>query len=195
MDEIEQLNGDSIHHTGLVAVLGKEGYLEFAMSNYVQFMLTPLSYAILLDFLASSMIACFTELGILLEPLTRCYYADYEFREKAFFQEKLTSLEERMRKENLSTSKLMTKLHKDAVVLWGILSEDRIHTKGLVNKIIETIEVESDVPAWALAILTGYNETDKRVIVELHKRLSVFPKLLNIIIEEWKRKVLQSAKS
>lgn len=160
----------------------KEEYVRFSMVNFVHHILMPFSYAIYVDFLAANLVACFMELRFMLESLVKCYWADVRYSEQTFFQNKLALL----KKDFPGTAKLMQKSGKDFVTLWGKLSEQWVHTKGVVDRMVLEIAEKSDVPAWALVVPVGYTETDIDVLVELQKRIFQFRVLLKETIEKWK---------
>ena len=185
-DEVIELIMDAIDYVKFLAESEewKKDYVRFSMVNFVHHILMPFSYAIYLDFLAANLVACFMELRFMLESLVRCYWADVRYSEQTFFQDKLALLE----KDFPRTYRLMKKSGKDFVTLWGKLSKQWVHTKGVVDRMVDEILEKSDVPAWALAVPMEYTETDIDILAELAKRISRFRVLLKDTIEKWKTK-------
>jgi len=163
----------------------KEKYVKFSMLNFIHHILMPLSYAIYMDFLSANMVACFFELRLMLESLVKSYWADLKYPEQTFFQEKMRSLEE----EGKSVSKWMKESGENFASLWGKLSQRWVHTKGIVDRIVNEIAQKSEIPAWALAVPMIYTEADIDTIVELRERISQFRVLLKDTIDKWEERM------
>jgi hypothetical protein len=138
--------------------------------------------------------ACFMELRLMLESLAKCYLADLKYPDETIFREKLELLEKELEREHKSISKLMKELrgelglkNDDFVALWGKLSQDWIHTKGIVDRIVKEITEKSAAPSWTFIIPIKYTETDLDTIDELRKRISQFRGLLKVIIEKYQQ--------
>ena len=193
--EVIDLINDAIDLVGFAVDRenSKEDYVKRSMIFFLYHILMPLSYAIYTDLLIGNLPACFMELRLMLESLVKCYCADLKYPEHVFFQEKLELLENKLRKNSISTSKLMKDLGKriglknDFVTLWGKLSEYWMHTKGIIDKIVSQIGEKSGAPSWALVIPINYAEDDLDTIKELGKRISQFRKLLKVTIENYKQ--------
>lgn len=127
----------------------------------------------------------------MLESLAKCYFADLKYPERTFFQERLELLEE----EESSTSKLMMELGKQLglgrgfVALWSKLSQDWIHTKGVMDRVVSHVVEKSDVPAWALVIPMNYTENDLEALDELRNRISQFRELLTATVEKYQQEL------
>jgi Mg2+ and Co2+ transporter CorA len=189
--EVIELINDAIDNVRLAVkrAESRKDYTERSMAFFIYHILMPFSYAIYVDLLAGNVPACFMELRLILESLVECYLADSRYQDLTFFQERLESLE----RENLSTSKLMKDLGKnlgaenDFVALWGKLSQDWVHTKGIADKVVGYVLESSDVPPWALPIPMNYTEDDLDTIEELQDRVSQFRDLLITTMDEYQQ--------
>jgi hypothetical protein len=166
----------------------KECYVKFAVAHYIHHVLCPLSYAMVIDLLTTNLVACFMELRLIVESLVKCYCADLKYPNQTFFQEKIRLLKEEMREQRISTSKLIKKCRKDAIGLWGRLSEGWLHTKGIIDRIVEEISHKSELPAWPLVMPITYTDTELDVLEELRRNVLEFRGLLNAVMEDWKKR-------
>lgn len=189
-DEVSELVNDAIDYAILFVTNDewKEEYIKSSIIGYTVHMLMPLSYAVYMDLLAANVVACFMELRLMLESLVKCYYADLRYPKKTFFAERIELLEKELDRQRKSTSKLIKEFGRNAASLWGKLSEDWLHTRGVINRIV-TEAAERGIPAWSVPIPASYTETDLKVIDELRKRISKFREILDVTIEDWKSKV------
>jgi hypothetical protein len=194
--EVIDLINNAIDFVGSAVARDKsrEGYVERSMIFFLYHILMPSSYAIHADLLIGNLAACFMELRLMLESLAKCYLADLKYPEQSFFKEKLELIEDDLKKGNVSTSKLMKKLGEklgfknDFIALWGKLSKDWIHPKGVIDKVVAQIGEKSWPPSWTLGIPMNYAEDDLDTINELYKRVSQFRKLLKVTIDNYKQK-------
>ena len=158
----------------------------------------PSSYAIYIDLLIGNLPACFMELRLMLESLIKCYLADLKYPEQSFFQRKLELLEKETKdkkgekvpkREHDFIKEFDEIINSDvrSVKLWGKLSKDWVHTKGIVDRIVSQISGKSEAPSWALVIPMNYAEDDLDTIKELGNRISQFRKLLKDTIENYKQ--------
>jgi len=120
------------------------------------------------------------QLRLMLESLTKCYLSDLKYPNQIFFQEKLKLLEKESKKDYQLMKEIDEQLDSGNgfIALWGKLSQDWVHAKGVIDKVVSAIIEKSDVPAWGLVIPMKYTETDLNAIVELQKCVSQFRKLL-----------------
>ncbi len=171
----------------------EEDYLKSAMVFFFYHILMPLSYAIHTDLLIGNLPACFMELRLILESLSKCYIADLRYPDRNFFQEKVELLEKEMQRGKISTSKLIKnfgeelELRKCSIALWDKISRDWVHTKGIIDRIAYQIIEKGEVPPWPLVIPTNYVEADLDTIEELGKRISQFRNLLRATIEKYQQ--------
>jgi len=170
----------------------RKDYVRHSMFFFLLHILMPSSYAIYINWLIGNLPTCFMELRLILEVLVKCYLADLEYPDKNFFQEKLELLEKELIRNNTSTSRLMKDLGKklglknDFIALWGELSKDWIHTKGVVDRVVNQI-IKSRVLSWPLVIPINYSKDDLDTIEELGKRISQFRNLLKATIENYQQ--------
>jgi hypothetical protein len=188
--EVVELINDAIDNVQLAvkSAESRKDYIERSMAFFTYHSLMPFSYAIYMDLLSGNVPMCFMELRLMLESLVKCYLADSKYPERTFFRDKLELLEQ----ENLSTSKLMKELGEklgaknDFVALWGKLSQDWVHTKGIADKVVGYVIEKGDMPPWALAIPINYTENDLDNIDRLRNRISQFRGLLTIVMEKYR---------
>jgi len=194
-NEVIELVNDAIDY--VIHAVEKWGrdryyYVERSMAFFLHHILMPFSYGIYVDLLAGNLPVCFMELRLAVESLAKCYLADLKFPGQTFFQEKLELLEKELERKKLSTSKLMeelgNRLGEDKFIrLWGKLSRDWVHTKGIVDRTVGQIGEKSDVPPWALPLPMAYTENDLEAVDELCKRISQFRSLLVTTLEKYKQ--------
>lgn len=130
----------------------------------------------------------------MLESLVKCYLADLKYPDKTFFYEKLELLEKETKLKN--DKNIFKKEHdfmeefdkklgskNSSIKLWGKLSQDWIHTKGFMDKIINGISEKSGIPpAYALPMPMNLNKSELETISELQKCISQFRILLKATI-------------
>jgi hypothetical protein len=194
-DEIIWLINEAIDYVGF-SVNGeksKENYVGYSMVFFVHNIIMPFSYAIQTDLLSGNLPVCFMELRLMLESLAKCYLADLKYPDLNSFQEKLELLEKEIKsKDGKNISKrehdFMEEFDRElgsnrsSIELWGKLSQDWVHTKGIVNRIINE---KSDAPSWAFMIPIKYTNNDLYTIDELGKRVSQFRSLLKVTMGKY----------
>jgi len=157
-----------------------QDYVRHSRSFFLHHILMPFSYAVYLDLMAGNIPACFMQLRLMLESLGKCCLADLRYPDEDFFETKLQLLEG----EEARTSRVLRELGRelgsgnDFVALWGKLSHDWIHARGIMSRITDQIIEKSDVPSWGLVIPMSYAESDLDSLEELCKRISQFRRLL-----------------
>ncbi len=196
-NEISELINDSIDYMMFFAKKGEENWVKSTMSFFTIHMLMPSSYAIFVDLHAGNIQVCFMELRLMLESLVKCYLADLKYPDSTFFQEKLELLEKETKSKNGKTIlkreyDFMEEFDKElgfnesSIKLWGKLSKDWIHTKGVMDKVVYQVAEKSNVPPWGLVIPCNFVTADLEDIEELHKRISQFRNLLKITMKNYK---------
>ena len=184
--EVVELINDAIDYVVFAAKKSGEDYVKYSMVSFLHHILMPFSYAIYVDMLVGNIPACFMELRLILESLVRCYVADLKYPDQNFFQERLNLLDAESKREKKSTSKLMEELGKglglNFVALWGRLSQDWVHTKGIMDGVVDQLVEKSDVPPWALVLPMNYGKSDLDNVDELRNRISEFRSLLSITL-------------
>ena len=173
----------------------ERNYFKYSIIFFIHHVLIPFSYAIYLDLLAGNVPACFIELRLMLESLAKCYLSDSRYPEKPSFWEKFELLEQEIVQRNLSISKLLRELDnelidKDSfVALWGKLSQDWVHAKGFIDRLVAYLIEKFDIPAWALVIPMNYTNKDLDILEELRNRISQFRRILKTTIKKWKTEI------
>jgi hypothetical protein len=161
-----------------------EGLVRSSISYFVNHVLMPLGGAMYIDLLSGSLPACFTQLRTALESLAKSWLADAKYPEMDFFRDKLFELEEAARQNSLSITKLMEEFDirlgfdKRSVALWGKLSQDWVHPRGIMERTLAQINQKSDLPPWALVIPMNYTVNDLESLQELQKRVGDFRAIL-----------------
>jgi len=190
--EVVDLINDAIDNVMLAVKKSGEDYVKYSMISFIHHILMPFSYAIYMDMLAGNIPACFMELRLILESLVRCYVADLKYPDRTFFQERLELLDAENKREKKSTSKLMDELGAglglDFRTLWHKLSQDWVHTKGIMDRVVAQVVEKSDVPPWALVIPMNYTVNDLNTIDELRNRISKFRSLLTAVMEKYQKR-------
>jgi len=185
--EVVELINDAIDNVVLAVKKNPEDYAKYSMIFFLHHILMPFSYAIHLDMLTGNIPACFMELRLMLESLVKCYLADFQYQDQSFSQDKLKLLEE----ERKSTSELMIRLGKklglNFVALWGKLSHDWVHTKGIMDRVVAQVIEKSDVPPWGLVLPMQYAKSDLNTVDELRNRISEFRSLLTAVMEKYQQ--------
>jgi len=201
--EVIDLINDAINLVGFAVKRkdGKEEYIKRSMTFFLYNILIPLSSTISTDLLTGNLPACFMELRLMLESLVKCYLADLRYPEQSFFREKFELLEKETKERSgkkipkrehdfLKEFDEIVKLDEKSIKLWGKLSKDWIHTRGVMARIVNQISEKSTPPSWALVIPMNYTIADLDAIRELGKRISQFRKLLKATIKKYRKELL-----
>jgi len=149
-----------------------------AMLTYLSFVLLPLSYGILFDFLAGNLVASFMQARTLLEQLAKCFLADIEEMDESFFQERLRFIE-----KSRSIAKSVESLGLDALQLWGKLSDDWVHMKRL-EKLVTAVS-QRGIPSYGIIVPIVYDTEDIPDTVELNKCIRTLRGLLEDTVQRW----------
>lgn len=193
LGEIVWLVNDVFHIRGeaLKFSKNKELCVSRSMFFYIFHILQPFAYSICLDLLASNLPACYFELRLLLETLVKSYISDKRFPDISFYQERMELLDKDNRESNRSIATMMTEFGKDLRIgnefkdLWKEISEKWIHTKGIMNNIVENIAESSNLPPWGLFIPMEYTKDDLNELKQLNENVSKFGNLLKKSIENY----------
>lgn len=170
--------------------VGAEDYVKCSVLYFLNHVLMPVGGAIYVNALTGNLPPCFMELRLALESMVKCYLADLKYPGLGFFRDKLHLLEKDARKEHTSISKMMKefdrhlKLRGDSIALWGKLSESWVHTRGIMDEIVDYVVEKSDIPPWGLVIPLSYTRDDLSSLDELRKRLAQFRHLLEVAMQE-----------
>ena len=178
-EEVVWLIEDSIEYIRLALKEQSEETVIDPMRFFLYHILMPQSYAIFADLLMGNLPACFMELRLMLESMAVSYLANLHPNKEAFFEGKMELLFERKRiAELLEEFGEKIELGREPVALWGKLSNEWVHTKGIVTRIIHKIAQEEDIPPWALAIPMIYKEKDLDALKELGRIVAKFREML-----------------
>ncbi len=153
---------------------------------FLYHVLMPQSYAVLADLLMGNLPACFMELRLMLETMAESYLADLHSTNEAFFEGKTESLSGKKSKSKiLEEFGEKVELGRRPVALWGKLSSEWVHTKGVVTRIIQKIVQEGDIPAWAFVIPINYTKEDLDALNELSTAVMKFREILKKTMEKY----------
>jgi len=192
-DEAVEFINDAIDYVALVtkAERSTKLYVERSMAIFVYHILMPFSYAIYPEVLLGNLPGCFMQLRLVHESLVKCYAADSWYPDETFFQDRLALLE----KNGPRTGRLMRKLGRqlgfdnEFVDLWNHLSREWIHTKGIVDRVVDRLAQEGDVPPWALVVPLNYTEDDLDALDNLREQISRFRGLLQVTMEQYQQEL------
>ncbi|HUW11710.1 MAG TPA: hypothetical protein VM537_18410 [Anaerolineae bacterium] len=190
-DEVVEFINDAIDYAALVtkAERSTELYLERSMAFFLYHVLMPFSYAIYPEALLGNVPGCYMQLRLLHESLVKCYAADSWYPHETFFHQRLALLE----KSGPRTGRLMRKVgrqlgfHNELADLWNQLSREWIHTKGIVDRVLDRLDQEADVPPWALVVPLNYTEDDLDALDHLREQISRFRGLLRATMEQYQQ--------
>jgi hypothetical protein len=103
--------------------------------------------------------------------------------------DKMLALEQKIREEKISVSKLLNNIGHEYCALYGRLATDWLHSEGFVKRILDHTLAKSDIPAYALASPMSYNETDIGTINDLGSSISKFGTLLRETTDRWQKEL------
>ena len=169
--------------------VSKEKYGKNAMVFFMYTILLPFSSAIYTNLLSGDLPACFVQLRLILESMVKCYFADVNFPEKEFFQEKIKALEKKEKNITNLMKKMDEKLdqEKGFEQVWKDLSNEWLHTGGIMNNIGTQIGKKAVAPSWAIIVPKNYSEEDLDDIKKLGSYIHKIRELLKILIEKYKQ--------
>ncbi|HIH72361.1 MAG TPA: hypothetical protein HA300_03165 [Thermococcaceae archaeon] len=185
-EEVIGLGNDAIDILRIIIEKFKTGEeaIKHPMAFFAVHVLMPISYGIYVDLLIGNLPACFMELRLMHETMAKCYLAEKMGQDQEFFGTSLEALEKRY----TSTSKLMEELGSDFVKLWGKLSENWAHprgiSRGILKHIVDRVVERGIPPSWSIILPTTYTNDDLDDLKELRKRVAEFRKLLKIVTSE-----------
>jgi len=170
-EEVIGLANDSIDLSSIILKKFKTGEeaAKHPMAFFALHIFMPMSYGIYVNLLIGNLPACFMQLRVLHETLAEQY-----------------SLEtSRVRKnERIKIGKLMEELGDDFVKLWGKLSEEWVHPRGILKHIIENVIKKGMPPSWSIILPATYTDDDLNNLEELKKRIAQFRAILKNVISE-----------
>jgi hypothetical protein len=196
-DEVVKLINDAIDYLAYTAKkwveLKERSVDEFVKRPiyfYITHILLPLSYAIYADLLIANLPACFMELRLMLDSLAKCYMAEKYTDEKTFFEVRITILEDFLKKQKISTSKVMRDFGRDVGLkskpqkLWCKISESWAHTRGFVKSIVDYLIIKEEMPPYAIMIPSSYSENDLACLEQLGNHVSEFREILKVSLHK-----------
>jgi hypothetical protein len=195
--EVVELVNDAIDYAIFAAKTRRvEEYTTHPMLFFLSNILMPFSCGILTDLLIGNLPSCFYELRVMLESIAKCYVAEHHPGKNLFFENKILSLEDVMRREGVSTSKLLKEfgemigLDDEPLKQWGEISQEWIHTAGITDRIVEQVVKKSELPPYALALPMIYSEGDLSIIEELCRQASKFRRILKTTMDQYREEKL-----
>ena len=190
--EIVGLANDCIDYVGAVSKDGKiDVVVKCAGVYFLNHVLNPICGAIWVNSLNGNIPACFMELRLALESLVKCFYADLCHSGQSSFQDRMKHLETQLKNEKTSISKLMKIFDKEfglgneAIAMWGKLSSNWLHAKGFLDRIVDGIAEQSEIPSWGLVVPISYSKEDLRYLDELKKELVRYRRFLKKVMQKY----------
>ncbi|MBC7108977.1 MAG: hypothetical protein H5T41_09400 [Methanomassiliicoccales archaeon] len=185
-DVYEEVIGFINDAIDLAVLLAKRLKAEEAITHPLVFfamhVFMPMSYGIYVNLLIGNLPACFMELRLIHETMAKCYVAEKVYPGQEDFATKLEALEQVLKEEEISISKLMKELGSDFIALWGKLSEGWVHPRGILKRVTSSFVGKKVPPSWSIVIPMTYTEEDLDDIKELGKRVAEFRALLKTVI-------------
>ena len=154
------------------------------MAFFVLHIFMPMSYGIYVNLLLGNLPACFMQLRLIHEAMAKCYFVEKIDSSQEHFSIKLEALEQVLKEERISTTKLMKELGYDFVKLWGKLSESWVHPRGILKRVTDRIVERGMPPSWGFGLPATYTNDDLDDLKELKKRVAEFRALLKNVICE-----------
>ena len=183
LKEVEGLLQDALKYIGwkeLPEDPSGQYAVNFAVINFIHFVLLPLSCAISFDFLGGNLPACFMQLRVLIEQLAKCFFADLNYQDLNLALDKIEHLEAKGR----GITRMVTKLNPANETLYKVLSNDWVHLKHLkpIVKIFERGDVQMLVPV-------PCSENELPEIQELGRAIHIYRFVLADTLQKWKTRV------
>jgi len=69
--------------------------------------------------------------------------------------------------------------------MWGKLSRNWLHAKGFLDKIVDVVVKQSEIPSWGLVIPINYTIEDLAFLVELKKEIIRIRRFLKEVMQEY----------
>jgi hypothetical protein len=181
--EIEGLLEDALKYVGwkeLPEDPNGQYALNFAIINFIHFVLLPLSCAISFDFLGGNLPACFMQLRLLLEQLAKCFFADLNYQDLNLASDKIKHLEA----EDRGITRMVSELNLADKTLYAVLSNDWVHLRylGPIVRMFQRGDVQLLVP-----VACSQNELPE--IRELGEAIRTYRVVLANTLQEWKTRL------
>ena len=78
---------------------------------------------------------------------------------------------------------------KSSIALWGKLSQNWVHARGVMDGIVDHITENSDVPPWGLVIPMNYTPDDLHTLNKLREQLAEFRYILKLVMQNYQQSV------
>jgi hypothetical protein len=148
------------------------------MNFFLINVLMPQSNGLVVTLLSGNLPVRFATLGLLVEALAKCYYADERFGD-VYFESKLAAVEAGPRRTTTGLIRevdAMVGTNDELSALWTGLSNEWIHVRGFAAGLAHHIG-EAGFPNWGLIVPSVYQETRRnqdssRRPVRHHARIS-----------------------
>jgi hypothetical protein len=175
----------------------REDYVKYSTVFFLHNILMPSSYGIQTNLLTGNLPTCFMQLRLMTESLGKCYLADRKYPDEKFFQKKLELLEKETKNKNGNNipkkdyeflkefDETVNSEGGPIINLWGKLSKDWMHTKGVIDNVVSQTNNNSTPPSWALILPMTYARVDLDTIQDLGKRISQFRYIFNATMKEF----------
>ena len=184
--EVVGLINDTIDYVSFTLEEKKEKAVIDPFRFFLYHVLMPQSYAVLADLLMGNLPACFMVLRLMLETMAESYLASLHSDSEVFFEGKTELLfGEKSKSKIIKEFGEEISFEDKPVALWGKLSNEWIHTEGVVTRIIQKIVQEGDIPAWALVIPINYTKEDLDTLNELSAAVKKFREVLKRTMEKY----------
>jgi hypothetical protein len=193
--ELVGLVNDVTQHLGAAFDTGvtAEDFVKCAVIYFLNHILGPVGMAIYLNALSGNLPGCYMELRLALESLMKCYLADLQHSDQHFFRDRLRLLEEQAREQRRSITRMMRDWDQDlgleqeigSAALWSTLSEEWVHAKGVMERIVDHVIEESSVPPWGLVLPSVFAEEDLVTLDELCRCLRQFRAIMKAAIDKY----------
>jgi hypothetical protein len=186
----------------LPATMNADAFVKLAFPTYVTMILMPGTYGIYYNFVLGNLQACYLQLRAILESTIKLSFVDIFVADGSFFAKRLESLEHVLREKRLTISEFTERYLEDsfgtrakeiALELWRRLSQEWVHSKGLVNRIIDAMSEQKFPLAPFMPVPMPYCEGDRELLLEFREDVTKFRILLSMIADKWVR-VVSSAR-
>jgi len=186
-EEVIGLVNDVIDLLSIILEKFKTGEeaVKHPMAFFALHVFMPLSYGIYVNLLIGNLPACFMQLRLIHEAMAKCYFVEKIDSSQEHFSIKLEALEQVLKEERISTTKLMKKLGPDFVKLWGKLSESWVHPRGILKRVTDSLVERGIPPSWSIILPATYTNDDLDDLKELKKRVAEFRAILKIVITNY----------
>ena len=156
--------------------------------------LWPVANSILLNFLLGNLPVCFMQLRFMLETATKSLLADYHYGFEVTALHSIEKFEDYLKNKKLSMAKFFDEelgkiMGEDfsykTKSLWGKLSEDWVHFRGLAKTIRSRFENGRRQPSYLYVVPVKLEKEDVDDLETLAKRVAETREILNSLFLKW----------